>query len=465
METVLLYVLGIVVVLIGIALSIALHEIGHLVPAKLFGVRVGQYMIGFGPTIFSRKKGETEYGVKAVPLGGYISMAGMYPPAKKGEPSRTSGTDAFALESEYETETEKSAGRTASTGFFQAMVQDARTQSEDTIEAGHEDRVFYKLPVWKRVIIMLGGPAMNVVIAIVLFAIVLSGIGTQGYSTTISTVSACVIPATSTDQTCSGSDPVAPAAAAGIKPGDTLVSINGTAITTWAQETAIIKRSAGKELDIVVERDGSNLNLTATPIASKRYVLDATGNVVTNAAGKEVTKTVGFLGIGPSVSLQKQPLTAVLPAVGSTIAADAKLIANLPAKLYGVVQALVGTEKRDANGPMSVVGAGRIAGEITSTTAIPFAERFSSLLGILASLNIALFAFNLIPLLPLDGGHVAGALWEGIRRFFAKLFKRRDPGPVDIAKLVPLTFAVVIILGLMSALLIVADIFKPVSIG
>jgi len=206
-ETVLLYVLGIVVVVVGIALSIALHELGHLVPAKLFKVRVGQYMIGFGPTIFSRKRGETEYGIKAIPLGGYISMAGMYPPARKGEPSRTSGTDAFAIESEYETE---SAGRSASTGFFQAMVQDARTQSEDTIEAGHEDRVFYKLSVWKRVIIMLGGPAMNVVLAIVLFAIVLSGIGTPGYSTTISSVSACVIPAAGTSQKCTASDPVAP---------------------------------------------------------------------------------------------------------------------------------------------------------------------------------------------------------------------------------------------------------------
>lgn len=462
METVLLYVLGIVVVVVGIALSIALHELGHLVPAKLFKVRVGQYMIGFGPTIFSRKRGETEYGIKAIPLGGYISMAGMYPPARKGEPSRTSGTDAFAIESEYETE---SAGRSASTGFFQAMVQDARTQSEDTIEAGHEDRVFYKLSVWKRVIIMLGGPAMNVVIAIVLFAIVLSGIGTPGYSTTISSVSACVIPAAGTSQKCTASDPVAPAAAAGIKPGDSIVSIDGTAVTSWAQETAIIKRSAGKDLAVVVERGGRNVSLTASPIASKRYVVDATGKVVTNSAGTEQTRTVGFLGIVPSVTLQKQPLTAVFPAVGSTIAADARLIANLPSKLYGVVQALAGTEKRDANGPMSVVGAGRIAGEIASTTRIPFAERFSYLLGILASLNIALFAFNLIPLLPLDGGHVAGALWEGIRRFFAKLFKRKDPGPVDIAKLVPLTFAVVILLGAMSALLIVADIFKPVAFG
>ena len=462
METVLLYILGIVVVVIGIALSIGLHEIGHLVPAKLFKVRVGQYMIGFGPTIFSRKKGETEYGVKAIPLGGYISMAGMYPPAKKGQTSRTSGTDAFALEAEYETE---SAGRTASTGFFQTMVQDARTQSEDTIEAGHEDRVFYKLPVWKRIIIMLGGPTMNLIIAIVLFAVLLSGIGTQGYSTTIDSVSACVVPAASTSVKCAASDPVAPAAAAGIKPGDTIVSIDGVAITSWDQETAIIKRSAGTELAIVVDRSGTTRTLSATPIASKRYVFDATGKAVTDSAGKPVTKSVGFLGIGPSKTLQRQPLTAVLPAVGSTIAADAQLIANLPVKLYGVIQALAGTEKRDANGPMSVVGAGRIAGEIASTTRIPFAERFSYLLGILASLNIALFAFNLIPLLPLDGGHVAGALWEGIRRFFAKLFKRKDPGPVDIAKLVPLTFAVVLLLGAMSVLLIVADIFKPVSLG
>jgi membrane-associated protease RseP (regulator of RpoE activity) len=195
-ETVLLYILGIVVVVIGIALSIGLHEIGHLVPAKLFGVKVAQYMIGFGPTIFSRKKGETEYGVKAIPLGGYISMAGMYPPAKKGGRPRTSGTDASFLEEEYE-----ASGRTSSTGFFQTLVQDARTASADTITAGDEDRVFYKLPIYKRVIIMLGGPFMNLVIAVVLFAVVLSGFGTQQLA--VGSVSACVLPVSSTADTCS----------------------------------------------------------------------------------------------------------------------------------------------------------------------------------------------------------------------------------------------------------------------
>ncbi|HNP16353.1 MAG TPA: site-2 protease family protein, partial [Terrimesophilobacter sp.] len=154
METVLLYILGIVIVTVGLAISIALHELGHLVPAKLFGVRVGQYMIGFGPTLWSRTRGETEYGVKAIPLGGYISMAGMFPPAKEGE-----------------------RGRTASTGFFQAMVQDARTSSADTVRDGEEHRTFYGLAVWKRIIIMCGGPFMNLVIAVVLFAVVLSGFG------------------------------------------------------------------------------------------------------------------------------------------------------------------------------------------------------------------------------------------------------------------------------------------------
>jgi membrane-associated protease RseP (regulator of RpoE activity) len=111
-----------------------------------------------------------------------------------------------------------------------------------------------------------------------------------------------------------------------------------------------------------------------------------------------------------------------------------------------------------------VVGVGRVAGEIASLDEIPLASKAAGLLGILASLNIALFVFNLIPLLPLDGGHIAGALWEAIRRGFAKLFRRPDPGPVDLAKLMPLTFGVVVVLGAMSALLIYADIVKPVTL-
>ena len=454
-QSVLLYILGIVVVVIGIALSIGLHEIGHLVPAKLFGVKVAQYMIGFGPTIFSRKKGETEYGLKAIPLGGYISMAGMYPPARKGGPARNSGTDASFLEEEYEV-----AGRTSSTGFFQTLVQDARTASADTITAGDEDRVFYKLPIYKRVIIMLGGPFMNLVIAVVLFGVVLSGFGTQQLA--VGSVSACVLPASSTVDTCSSSDPEAPGSAAGLKPGDQIIRIASIDYPTWDQVTGVIRVSAGKRVDITVKRAGTTMVLSAVPLLTVRNVVTTRGVVVKDKAGKPVTETVGFLGIGPDAVLARQPLSRVLPTLGANIGADVHLILNLPQRLIDVAKAAFGPGARDANGPISVVGVGRIAGEVTATQTSPFAERFSFLLGLVASLNVALLVFNLVPLLPLDGGHVAGALWEGIRRGFAKLLKRPDPGPVDIARMVPLTFAVVLVLGAMSVLLIYADIVKPI---
>ncbi|MBK5238614.1 MAG: site-2 protease family protein [Actinomycetales bacterium] len=439
-ENVWLFVLGVVIFVVGLAISIALHEIGHLVPAKLFGVRVRQYMIGFGPTLFSRTKGETEYGIKAIPLGGYISMAGMFPPGKS-----------------------PAASNSKARRFLGKLVQDAREASDESMADTPADRAFYNLPVYKRVIIMLGGPFMNLVIAFVLFSVLLMGFGQVQSTNTVASVSECVLAATSTQTVCAAGDQVSPGAAAGVLPGDTLVSFNGQLLTDWNATTAIIRESAGKALSVVVLRDGVQVPLTVTPVATERLDYTAEGVPVTGADGKQTVSTVGFVGIGPKPDFVPQPVTSVLPAMGANIAGVVNVIVNLPDRLGGVANAAFGSGQRNANGPISVIGVGRAAGEIASTDVLPVQSKVASLISVLASLNIALFVFNLIPLLPLDGGHIAGALWESIRRGWAKLRKRADPGPFDTAKLMPLTFVVFGLLMGMSALLIYADIFKPVN--
>ncbi|CAD6000226.1 Membrane-associated zinc metalloprotease [Agreia sp. COWG] len=437
-ETVLQFILGVLVVVVGLAVSIGLHEVGHLVPAKLFGVKVMQYMIGFGPTLFSRRRGETEYGIKAIPMGGYISMIGMFPPAKQG-----------------------GAVRNASTGFFNTLVQDAREVSAESI-GNDDDRAFYRLPIWKRIIIMAGGPFMNFVIATVIFAIVLCGFGVA--KTTVGSVSQCVLPATSERQTCDASDTPGPGVTAGFEEGDLITAINGVTVSNWDESTSIIQKSPGKTLSVDVLRDGQQATLTVVPLLAERFEQDASGNKILDDAGQPVTQEVGFVGIGPKQELVPQSAGAVLPFVGENIANVVHLILNLPQRMVDVANAAFGPGERDPNGPISVVGVGRAAGEIASVDQFTLPSKIASLLGLIGSLNIALGVINLVPLMPLDGGHIAGALWEGIRRFFAKLFKRRDPGPVDTAKLMPLTFAVVIVLGAMSVLLMYADIVKPINL-
>ena len=437
----LLYILGILIILVGLAISIGLHEIGHLIPAKLFGVKVGQYMIGFGPTIFSWRRGETQYGIKALPLGGYISMAGMYPPAREG-----------------------ARGRTATTGMFETLVQDDNKVAVhvDTIE--EEERAFYKLPILRRVIIMLGGPVMNLLLAILFFGIVLCGFGIPQATTTIGSVSECLVPVTADRTDCAVDDPDAPAHQAGLEPGDRIVAVDGTLVSEVTQITPLIRGSADEPLTVTIERDGAQQEVSVTPALSQRYVLDSQGKQVMDAGGKPTIEKVGFIGIGWATEVRQQPVTAVLPLVGDTMGRLVTVISHLPERVVDLAVQTFGPGERDPDGLIGVVGVGRIAGEITSLNSVPVADRAASLIQLVAGLNIALFVFNLIPLPPLDGGHIIVALIDGVRRVFAKITGRAKPRPIDAAKVVPVTLVVASLLGGLTLLLVIADIIKPISI-
>jgi membrane-associated protease RseP (regulator of RpoE activity) len=436
MITVLMYTLGVVLFVVGVAVSIGLHEMGHLVPAKKFGVKVTQYFIGFGNTIWSRRRGETEYGVKAVPLGGFVKLVGMLPPGKGEDPGRI---------------------RKSNTGLFTQIISDARAAEYEHVEPGDEDRLFYKLPWWKKVIVMAGGPTVNLVLAFLLFGAVFMLHGVQTPTTTVDEVSDCVVAASEPDpdRTCSEADPVAPAKQAGLQPGDRIVEMNGTEITSWEQLSSMIRANENGEATIVYVRDGERQTTTTNTMVSARPDLEQTDEYV----------EVGFLGVAPTIELEKQGPVFVVEQMGTYTWETLQALGNLPVKLYEVGQAALGITERADDSPMSVVGASRVAGEVASTHEIPISDRFVSLIMLLGGINLFVGMFNFIPLLPLDGGHIAGALYEAVRRGIARLFGRPDPGYFDVAKLLPVAYVMAGVILVMSVVLIYADIVAPVRLG
>jgi membrane-associated protease RseP (regulator of RpoE activity) len=446
-----MYLLGVLFMALGISISIALHEVGHLLPAKLFGVKVTQYMIGFGPTVWSRRRGETEYGLKAIPLGGFIRMIGMFPPKPGEDPSVLRGS---------------------STGRFSQLMDQAREESNEQVQPGDEKRVFYKLSTPRKLVVMLGGPTMNLIIATVLLGGIFTMYGIVEATGRISAVSQCVQTAPvngSAPEKCLPSDPPSPANVAGIEPGDRVISMAGQPVRNWDDVRTLVRPNGGKQITVVVEREGKQLSLKATPILNNVPRVDDQGNLVTGPGGKALVDRVGFMGFSPTPELVKQPVTAVPALVGDQIARTAGVVIRIPEKMVGIAKAAFGDGDRDPLGPVSVVGVGRIAGEVANGglpgSAESGATKLIVLIGLVASLNIALFVFNLIPLLPLDGGHAAGALWEGLKRQVARLRGRPNPGYVDVAKALPVAYAVSVALIGMSVLLIYADVVNPIKLG
>ncbi|WP_029089929.1 M50 family metallopeptidase [Brevibacterium album] len=453
--TVLLYALGVLLFLAGISASIALHELGHLVPAKRFGVKVTKYMVGFGPTLFSRVRGETEYGVKALPLGGFISMPGMYPPPEALDRAPRSPR------------------------FLARTVADAREFSNEDLAPGEEHRSFYALSVPKRLVVMFGGPCVNLVLGIGIFAISLMGIGAPAPTTTVQTVVECAVPAETAaerpeDAGCLESDPLTPAWELGVQPGDTVVSVDGVATEDWDTLSETIRDRAGSTVPVVLERGGERLTLDVPIMETERPVEDADGEPVLGEDGEIVTEPAGFLGIGPTQEYERQTPAQFAERTVEAVGLTFRALVTLPAKLAEVAEVAFSDAERPEDSPVGLVGVGRIAGEIVSTDEVETAsgtvvdvevvDKVQSGLGLLASLNLFLFAFNMVPLLPLDGGHIAVAIYEGARRRISRIRGRGPTGPFDTAKLLPLTYAVVVAFLGMTLLLLYVDIVKPLRL-
>lgn len=433
--TTLMFILGIVVFAAGLLFSIAWHELGHLSTAKLFGIRVPQYMVGFGPTIWSRHKGETEYGVKAVPFGGYIRMIGMFPPGPDGK-----------LEAR-------------STSPWRGMIEDARSAAFEELRPGDEKRLFYTRKPWKRVVVMFAGPFMNLILAVVLFLIVLMGFGTQQQTTTVSSVSQCVISQSEKRDDCRKSDPQSPAAAAGMKAKDKIVAFDGVRTDDWGKLSDLIRDSAGKSVPIVVERDGKEVTLHATIATNMVAKKDGNGTYVEGQYVK-----AGFLGFSAATGVVKQDLGESVTWMTDRVGDAIDSLAALPSKVPALWDAAFGDGPREPDSPMGVVGAARVGGEI-ATLDIPASQQLAMFVMLLGGFNLSLFLFNMLPLLPLDGGHIAGALWESLRRNLARLLRRPDPGPFDVAKLMPVAYVVAGIFVCFTILVLIADVVNPVRIS
>lgn len=459
--TAVFYLLGVVLFVAAILASIGLHELGHMIPAKAFGAKVTQYFIGFGPTVWSRKKGETEYGVKGVPLGGYVKIVGMLPPGAAQFEDGSAVGDGSAVS---DTAVDEASGallvRRSNTGMFTQLISDARAAEWETIQPEDAPRLFYRLAWWKKVIVMAGGPTVNLLIAFFVFLGVFGIYGSHEIvpdsgKPVMGAVSKCVIPYAESGRACKSTDPVAPAYQAGLKPGDTVTSFNGTPVRDWTQLQGLIRNNLAGDAVIGFTRKGKAMTGTTTTTVEARPSSDDPGD--------QALKQVGFLGVSPRSHVQVThggPIYT-LQQMGTMTRDSVTALVHLPVKVWGVAEAIVGVKARAADSPVSIVGGGRIAGEEISAKGFPLGDKIAGLLMLVGGFNLFIGLFNFIPLLPLDGGHIASALWEAIRRGIARLRRRPDPGYVDAAKLLPVAYVVASFLLVMGVVLIIGDLVVP----
>ena len=413
-----IYALGVLIFAVGILVSVCLHEAGHLLTAKRFGMKATHYFAGFGPTLWSVRRGETEYGVKAIPAGGFVKIVGMTP--------------------------------------------------LEELDPADQERAFWRFPLWQRTIVLVSGSATHFLLALVIFyfAAITTGLPNPAAQTfdpraatpVIGQVTDCVVQkyqlVKGDLRACRATDPAGPAKVAGLRNGDRIVAIGGTPVPTYGDVVDTVRASRPGPVDVVYIRDGARHTATVDLVSSQRpKVDDPTGKL----------STVSAMGVQvrfPRTILHSSAIGGVGAATdytGFNITQTFKALASFPSKIPNLIDA-IGGQKRDTNGPISVVGASRVGGEAAQQK-LPIV--FLTLLG---GLNVFIGIFNLFPLLPLDGGHVAIAWYERARSWLAARRGLADPGRVDYNKLLPLTYLVILLFGGLTVLTLTADIVNPISI-
>ncbi|HET6815962.1 MAG TPA: site-2 protease family protein [Mycobacteriales bacterium] len=390
------YALGVIVFVVALLVSVMLHEFGHFATAKHYGMKATKFFIGFGPTLWSTRRGETEYGVKAIPAGGFVKIIGMTP-------------------------------------------------LED-VEPGDEDRVFYKQPPVRRFVVLVAGSLAHLIIAVlVVFACIAATHDDPIIADLrVSRTPTCITADSS--QPCTPSDPRAPAYGV-LRKGDVIVSVNGQDVSSQSSATLsdIVGKNAGRPVTFVVMRAGHDQTLRVTPIP---FNLDG--------------KTVGRIGVEselvPRHVSTTQAFGRTFTALGSFFTSTVKALGDLPHQISLILQ-----NKPRGNGAASVVDIARVSGQVAQAH-VSLGERIASLMLIIAQVNFFIGIFNLLPLLPLDGGHIAILGFEEARSRLYRRIGRRDPGRVDLLKIMPVTYAVVALFIGVSLLLVYAGIVNPIRI-
>jgi membrane-associated protease RseP (regulator of RpoE activity) len=417
-----LFWLGAAAFALTILISVSLHELGHMITGKRFGMKVSQYFVGFGPTIFSFKRGETEYGLKAIPLGGFCKIVGMTP-------------------------------------------QDEDVAPED------QPRAMWRFPVWKRTIVMGAGSVTHFLLAIagIWIMAIAVGLPNEKFPVTAAqeltnpariTVADCTwvqLPTTSVACTPGTNGAVAgPAAAAGLKDGDLITKVGTTPVTNYGELTGAIRAQKAGSVPFEYTRDGKTGTANVSLIIGKR-------SPANDETGKVTDVAVAGLGLDKSAipRIVHYNAASAVPATGHygwlLVENSFEAMKRIPQKIPALWNSITGSE-RDPDTPISVIGASRLGGEAIEK-GVP--EIFWQ---IFISLNVFIGIFNLLPLLPLDGGHIAIAWYEKGRSWLYARLRRPDPGRVDYFKLMPITYAVILIGGAFTLLTATADIVNPVTI-